>query len=212
MLLKEMLPRWFRPSVSVVPPSRRLSYGASRPHQRGEDARSTGSGQALATAGRMPALQRGCAGIISKFMLVRPRSAIGVVCIAVFLSAVPSAGAVSGASWNGVLHDGAGKAVADAVIRLHPPSGGTDYTSKTAANGRFSFADIAAGRYEVSVKVAGKEWKTAIPVIKDAAILTVALQLASQGQEVRLIASGAEASGRLAGASIFPARRFRVCR
>src|ERR1700722_7831613 len=184
----------------VAPPSRRRSWGAARPHLRGQDAPSTGSGQALATAGRMPALQKDRAGIISKFMLVRPRNVIGIVCLAVFLTAASSAGAVSGASWDGVLRDDAGKAVADAVVRLHPASGGSDYTSKTSAKGRFAFADLAAGSYEVSVKVADREWKTANPMlIKDAAVLTLALQLASKGQEVRLVASGAEASAQASG-------------
>src|ERR1700722_18758292 len=184
----------------VAPPSRRRSWGASRPHLRGQDAPSTGSGQALATAGRMPALQKDRAGIISKFMLVRPRNVIGIFCLPVFLAAASSAGAVSGASWDGVLRDDAGKAVADAVVRLHPASGGSDYTSKTSAKGRFAFADLAAGSYEVSVKVADREWKTANPMlIKDAAVLTLALQLASKGQEVRLVASGAEASAQASG-------------
>jgi Carboxypeptidase regulatory-like domain len=151
-------------------------------------------------AGATTALQRDRAGIISKFMLVRPRNVIGIVFLAVFLLAAPPAGAVSGASWNGVLRDGAGKGVADAVIALHPASGGSDYTTKTAVNGKFAFADVTAGRYEVSVKVAGRYWKTANPMlVKDAAILTVALQLASQGQEVRLVASGAEASAQASG-------------
>jgi hypothetical protein len=87
-----------------------------------------------------------------------------------------------------MLRDGAGKAVADAVIRLHLTSGGSNYTSKTAPNGRFAFADVPAGGYEVSVKVADREWKTASPVvIKDAAILSMALQLAAEGKEVRLV-------------------------
>ncbi len=132
-------------------------------------------------------------------MLVRPRSGICIVCLAVFLSAASSAGAVSGASWDGVLRDDAGKAVAEAVIRLHSTSGSSDYTSKTSVKGRFAFADLAAGSYEVSVKVADREWKTATPVVVDAALLTVALQLASKGEEVRLVASGAEASAQASG-------------
>src|ERR1700681_2925267 len=119
--------------------------------------------------------------------------------IAVLLVA-PLAGAVSGASWNGVVRDGAGKTVDEAVITLHPTSGGRDYTATTLANGKFAFAEIASGTYEVSVRAADKEWKAALPlVIKEATILSTSLQLASQGQEVRLVASGAETSAQASG-------------
>ena len=105
----------------------------------------------------------------------------------------PVAGAVSGPSWSGVLGDGSGKPVAEAVIKLHS-AGGHDYSATTASNGKFAFTDIAAGSYEVSVKAAGKEWNAAVPmVVTDGATLTAALQLSSQGQELRIGGSGGEA-------------------
>ena len=87
-----------------------------------------------------------------------------------------------------------------AVVRLHPATGGADSTSTTAANGRFTFADLAAGSYEVSVNVANRQWRARSPlVIKDASILTVTLQIASQGREVRLLAPGGETSAQGSG-------------
>ncbi len=98
------------------------------------------------------------------------------------------------------MRDDAGKPVAEAVVRLHPATGGGDYASTTAANGRFTFAELAAGSYEVSVKVADRQWQATVPlVIKDASILTVTLQIASQGREVRLLASGGETSAQGSG-------------
>ena len=200
MLLTEMLSRWFgNRVVFVAPRSRRLSWGASRPPGRAR-CPFDGLRADCRDSRRYTGATKGSCRYNLEIHVVRSRNVIGLVCLAVFLSAASSAGAVSRASWNGTLRDGVGKAVADAVIRLHPASGGSDYTSKTAANGSFAFADVIAGRYEASVKVADREWKTATPVVvKDGAILTMALQLASQGQEVRLIASGAEASAQASG-------------
>jgi len=131
-------------------------------------------------------------------------------CLTVALFAVPVANALAGASWNGVLRDGNGKPVAGAVVRLHSISGGHDYTAATATDGKFAFAGIAADSYEVSVRIADKERKAAAPfVVKDAATLTVALQLVlpretvagqtAPGPELRIISSGVESSAQASG-------------
>jgi hypothetical protein len=130
--------------------------------------------------------------------------------LAVACFAVPLAGAVAGASWSGVLRDGNGKPVAGAAVKLHAVSGGHDYTATTASDGKFAFAAIAAGSYEVSVRVADKERKAAAPfVVKDGAILTATLQLALPGEtlagqtapgpELRIISSGAKSSAQASG-------------
>ena len=88
-------------------------------------------------------------------------------------------------------------------MRLHSASGGRDYSATTAANGTFAFADIAAGTYEASVKVADKEWNGAAwLVVKDGSPLTMSLQISSPGQnpqELRIVASGGEASAQASG-------------
>src|SRR6266567_269584 len=124
---------------------------------------------------------------------------ICILWVMAVLFVAPVADAVSGSSWNGVLSDGSGKPVAEAVIKMHS-AGGQDYSATTASNGNFAFTDIAAGSYEVSVKTADKEWNAAVPmVVTDGATLTAALQLSSQGQELRIGGSGGEASVQASG-------------
>src|SRR5271169_3527022 len=133
-------------------------------------------------------------------MFIGPGNRSWILCFGVVLLVAPIAVAASAASWNGVLSDGSGKPVAEAVVRLHSPSGGRDYTVTTEAKGKFAFADIAAGTYEVSVKIAHKEWKATTPwVVTDGAALTMALQLSPSGQQVRMVASGAETSAQASG-------------
>src|SRR5690349_21250759 len=102
-----------------------------------------------------------------------------VVCLG-FVLLVSIAWAASGGSWNGALTDGAGKPVDSAVVTLHSTSARRDYTSTTAADGKFAFAGVAAGSYEVSVKLADHEWKAAPPIVfGEASVLTVTLALPS---------------------------------
>src|SRR5579863_7601155 len=106
----------------------------------------------------------------------------------VLLLAIPMAGALSGASWSGVLTDAAGKPVTDATIQLHPIFAGRDFTATTAHNGKFAFAELPAGSYQVSVRTTDQAWKAPAPVVieKDA-MLTMALQLPGQGQELHVV-------------------------
>jgi Carboxypeptidase regulatory-like domain len=101
---------------------------------------------------------------------------------AVFLL-VPIANAASSVSWNGTLVDSLGKPVAQAVIKLHPSASGRDHTATTAADGKFYFAELVAGEYEVSATVANKTWAAEIPLaVKEGAALNMGLQLPEQGQ------------------------------
>src|SRR5271165_438813 len=106
-----------------------------------------------------------------------------ILCLGVVLATGPVAGALSGASWNGALTDGSGKPVATAVVNLHSTFGGRDYPATTAADGKFAFAAIAAGSYEVSVRIGGKEWKAPAPlVVIGEETLSAVLQISTQGQ------------------------------
>ncbi|MGA8340995.1 MAG: carboxypeptidase-like regulatory domain-containing protein, partial [Candidatus Sulfotelmatobacter sp.] len=93
--------------------------------------------------------------------------------------------------------------MAEAVVTLRSSSGGRDYTVRTASSGKFAFAEIVAGSYEVSVKVADREWKAVAPlVVKDASTLTMALQLSSPGQttqELRIVPSATATSAQASG-------------
>ena len=108
--------------------------------------------------------------------------------------------AASGTSWNGVLNDGSGKPAGQAVVVLHSISGGRDYRATTTANGQFTFTDVAAGSYQLSVKSADKEWKASGPLVaKDGVAMTMSLQMASTGQELRVTTSGGEISQQASG-------------
>jgi hypothetical protein len=81
-------------------------------------------------------------------------------------------------SWNGVLRDAAGSPVAGAKITLHRFSGNGEYGVATSGTGQFSFSDLPAGSYEVSVTAAGKTWRAAKPlIVTDGITSTTELQL-----------------------------------
>src|SRR5882724_9994121 len=103
-----------------------------------------------------------------------------------------SAAGTGGASWNGILTDGEGTPIAGAVATLHASSDNRLYTATTAADGKFAFPDIAVDTYEVSVKIAAKEWKATLAV-KDASPLIMSLQTLLTGQELRILPSIVEA-------------------
>ena len=99
-----------------------------------------------------------------------------------------------------MLSDGSGKPAGQAVVALHSISGGRDYRATTTANGQFTFTDVAAGSYQLSVKSADKEWKASGPLVaKDGVAMTMSLQLASTGQELRVATSGGEISQQASG-------------
>jgi len=141
---------------------------------------------------------------------MRSGNRILTFCLAVALLAVPVAAALAGASWSGVLRDHNGKPVAGAVVKLHSVSGEHNYSATTDTDGKFAVAGIAADSYEVSVRIADRERKAAVPfVVKDGTLLTAALQLAlvaetlagqtAPGQELRIISSGVEPSAQASG-------------
>jgi len=124
---------------------------------------------------------------------------LGISALSIVLLAVSAPGAVSGASWNGVLTDVAGKPVVGAILKLHSSSGDGDYTATSDGNGQFSFAAVTGGSYEVTVTISGEIWRTPAPVlIKDTDALTTGLRLTT-AHELHLFvpsaAPGAPASG-----------------
>ena len=127
------------------------------------------------------------------------RNCIHIFCLAIALVIVPLAPALTGASWNGTLTDSGGKPVAGAAVRLLSP-GGTEYSTRTSDDGRFVFTAIAADTYKVAVTIVDKEWKAVTPVsLKEAAALSLALQLSATGQTLQIIPPSAEASAQASG-------------
>ncbi|HET7840603.1 MAG TPA: TonB-dependent receptor, partial [Terriglobia bacterium] len=102
-----------------------------------------------------------------------------------FSTFIAAAQGAAPASWRGVLRDNAVKPVAGAVVRLRQSSPQRDYTATTSATGEFSFADLTAGSYEISVSREGKITKAANSVsIGPGAALSAWLEISSQGLEV----------------------------
>ena len=98
--------------------------------------------------------------------------------------------AQSDAPWHGVMTDSGGDPVSAATVTLHSAEA-RDYTAD-ATNGKFDFAAIPSGTYQLSVTVAGKEWKSNTPIIvKDATPIAFSLQLTTAGQIV-LVQSGTQ--------------------
>ena len=91
-----------------------------------------------------------------------------VIGLVVFLLMVPTGSPSPAPLWTGVLRDKSGKPVANASIKLQAKLGDRSYASVTSANGEFSFQEIAAGSYELSVDLADKTYTAANPLIVEA--------------------------------------------
>ena len=128
-----------------------------------------------------------------------PKKIVFLVCL-IAASLLPSpVSALSAGSWNGTLFDSAGKPVAGAVIKLREVSTTHEYSATTSSEGKFAFAEIASGSYEVSATNSVEVWKMPAPIqIKDAASLSAGLQLTA-AHEIHLFlpasAAPAQASG-----------------
>jgi Carboxypeptidase regulatory-like domain len=133
-------------------------------------------------------------------MSIRLGNPVRSLWLIIALLAVPTAYALAGASWSGVLRDTVGKPVGDATIRLHSKSGDRDYTATSSANGSFVFTGVAATDYELSVEVSGNTWRAAhsLPV-KDGETITASLQVLSQPAELRLLPAAEETSAQASG-------------
>lgn len=123
-----------------------------------------------------------------------------VILFAVFLVVIPSGSPSPEPSWTGVLKDKSGNPVAGATIKLHAKPDDRGYTAKSSASGEFSFEEIAAGSYQLSVTLAGKTYTAASPLTIDSGkSLTAILELSPQEGTVAVsVARGAttaQASG-----------------
>jgi hypothetical protein len=109
----------------------------------------------------------------------------------IFLALVVAPCSYSATTWNGILHDAAGKPVADAKISLHANAGDRTYEARTAANGAFVFAGVEAGTYMLAVESAGKTWTAAkAVVIAEGSAPNLELTLSAQDQTLGVAAAG----------------------
>jgi len=93
-------------------------------------------------------------------------------------------------SWAGVLLDGDGKPIAGAIVRVQ--AGDARATATTAADGRFTFAAVAAGEYSIAVEHKGATAAFPHPVELPGAGAT--LRLAADGSLAVALDSGSRES------------------
>src|SRR5580658_6410709 len=121
------------------------------------------------------------------------------VCAVVSLLMVPASRTSPAPSWAGVLRDKSGNPIARAIVTLHA-KGDRTYSAKTSATGEFSFAEIAAGSYELSVSLAGKNYVAANPLIVEAEkVLTATLELSLQEGTLVVFTAGTAATAKASG-------------
>src|SRR5262245_6757137 len=104
----------------------------------------------------------------------------------------PIAAQTARAGWSGVLRDSIGHPISKASVQLRSAS--HEYTESTAINGEFTFTQVMAGDYHLSVISAGKIFSLADPVtLSTATTLHTGLEISSN-QQLRLLTSEASAA------------------
>jgi hypothetical protein len=103
-------------------------------------------------------------------------------------------------TWNGVLHDAAGKPVADAKVTLHAASGDRTYETRSSASGTFVFVGVEPGAYTLAAETSGKTWSAAkLVVIAEGNTPNLELTFSAQDQTlgvaVARAAQGTEKKG-----------------
>ena len=112
-----------------------------------------------------------------------------------------SCAALSGGSCAGTLYDAAGKPLADATIEMRAVAGAKHYHATTSQDGKFAFAEMEAGTYELSVSTADRHAAAAITfAITSGNALRIELQLTASGQLVPM--QNPQTSTETAGASV----------
>jgi hypothetical protein len=117
-----------------------------------------------------------------------------VIFLVVLFLLVPTSSSSPAPSWAGVLRDKAGSPVADAIINLYAKSNARSYTAKSSVSGEFSFADLAAGSYQLSVTLAGKTYLAANPLAVEAGKNITALLTFSRQEGTVVVLADREAT------------------
>lgn len=116
-------------------------------------------------------------------MFIRLQNRFNPFLMIAVLFAFGSSHALSAVSWDGVVTDPAGKAVAGAIVKLHSSSERHDYSATTSADGKFTFASIAPRSYDLSVTVGAKECKATVPfMVSGGKRIYAALTISDSGE------------------------------
>ena len=120
--------------------------------------------------------------------------------LVVLLFLASSSSALAANSLKGILRDGAGHPIAKATVSLQALSGARRYSAETSPNGEFSFPDIVAQSYSISVRLRGKTWQAPAPVpIKDGDSLFENLALSPSDQSLTVLSQQTDASTQASG-------------
>lgn len=118
----------------------------------------------------------------------------------VLLFLTSSSSTLAANSLKGILRDAAGHPVAKATVSLEAVSGPTRYFAETSPKGEFSFPDVVAESYSITVRLRGKRWKSPAPVpIKDGDTLFENLALSENDQSLTVLAQQNDASTEASG-------------
>jgi Carboxypeptidase regulatory-like domain len=122
------------------------------------------------------------------------------VCLVVSLLMLPAGRPSPAPSWASILRDKSGNPIANAIVTLHAKGEARTYTAKTSTTGGFSFAEIAAGSYELSVSLAGKNYvATNSLIVETGKVLTATLELSPQEGTLIVPTPGTVASAKASG-------------
>jgi hypothetical protein len=130
--------------------------------------------------------------------MLSKRVVVLVLSLAFLLAVAPSAvfgQAASTGTVAGTVTDPTGAAVVDAKITLADPATGSSRTATTNETGRYIFANVVPGTYNVTVNKSGfrqAKFSDQVVNIGTALTLNVALELGSTTEVVEVTATGAE--------------------
>jgi hypothetical protein len=134
----------------------------------------------------------GAQNIIREMLMGR---AISKLCLLAMVVLAPAISAMAAGSWRGVLRNGDGTPVGEAIIRLKLDGGHQDYSARTGSGGEFAFPEVGAGSYALSVEDQQGNWKMSDPVvIRDGVVIRAGLEITAAEQKLRLLPAADESS------------------
>ena len=120
-------------------------------------------------------------------------SCVASLCLRAVAQQVPAAQQPGQSAWQGVLRNAAGAPISGAKIHLGAATAGGE--AVTAADGRFTLANLPTGQYHLTVRTAGNSFDYGQPIDLTAAAPPVAITLSSRGELTVALLQGQAATG-----------------